>query len=56
MNIVTFFITNTQSPLIEQPIKRCFDHITKFAKTATIFGVTFGNQWFGLMYISNQAN
>jgi len=48
MNIVTFFITNTQAPLIEQPIKGCFDNITEFAKTATIFGVTFGNQRFGL--------
>lgn len=56
MNIVTFFITNTQSPLIEQPIKCCFDHITKFAKTATIFGVTFGNQWFGLTLSQRLAN
>jgi len=56
MNIVTFFITNTQSPLIEQPIKCCFDHITKFAETATIFGVTFGNQWFGLTLSQRLAN
>jgi len=56
MNIVTFFITNTQTPLVEQPIKRCLDHITKFAKTATIFGVTFGNQWFGLTLSQRLAN
>jgi len=56
MNIVTFFITNTQSPLIEQPIKRCFDHIAKFAKTATIFGVTFGNQRFGFTLSQRLAN
>jgi len=56
MNIVTFFITNTQSPLIEQPIKCCFDHITKFAQTATIFSVTFGNQWFGLTLSQRLAN
>ena len=48
MNIVTFFITNTQTPLVEQPVKRCFDNIAKFAKAAAMFSITFSNQWFGL--------
>ena len=56
MNIVTFFITNTQTPLIEQPIKGSLNNVTKFAKTATIFGVTFGNQWFNLSLSQRLAN
>ena len=56
MNIVTFFIADTQAPLIEQPIKRCFDNITEFAKTATIFGVTSGNQRPGLASSQRLAN
>jgi len=56
MNVITFFITSTQTPLMEQPVKRCFDNIAKFAKAATIFGVTSGNQWFGLTLSQRLAN
>jgi len=56
MNIVTFFITYTQTPLIEQPVKRCFDNIAKFAKAATMFAIAFGNQWFGLTLSQRLAN
>jgi len=44
MNVITFFISNTQSPLIEKPIERSFNNIAKFAKTATVAGVTFSDQ------------
>jgi hypothetical protein len=56
MNIVTFFTTNTQTPLIEQPIKGGLNNVTKFAKTAAIFGVAFGNQWFNLSLSQRLAN
>ena len=49
MNIVAFFITNTQTPLIEQPIKSRLNNITEFAKTAAMLGITFCNLWRHIM-------
>lgn len=56
MNIVTLFITNTQTPLIEQPIKRSLNNVTEFAKTTTVLGVTFSDQWFDLALSQRLAN
>jgi len=56
MNIVTLFITHTQSPLIEQPIKRGFHHVAKFTQTAAVFRIAFGNQRFGLAMPQRLAN
>ncbi len=48
MNIVTFFIPHTQSPLIEQPIKSGFNYVAEFAQTATVFAVAFSDKRFNL--------
>ena len=56
MNIVTFFIAQPQSPLIEQPIECCFDYVAKFAKTAAVFGIAFGDQRFSLALPQRLAN
>ena len=56
MNIVPFFITNAQSSLIEQPIKRYLDNITEFAKTTAVLGIPFSNQRFNLTPPQRLAN
>jgi len=56
MNIVTFFIPHTQPPLIEQPIKGCFDHIAESTKTAAVPGIAFGNQRFSFALPQRLAN
>ncbi len=43
MNVITFFIPQTQSTLIEQPIERRFHHITILAETAAMPGITSCN-------------
>ena len=45
MNVITFFIPYTQTPLIEQPMEGRFYHITEFAKTTAMRCVAFGYQW-----------
>ena len=44
MNIVSFFISHTQTPLIKQPIKGRFDNVAISAQAAAVFGVAFGDQ------------
>ena len=43
MDVVSLFITNSQSALIEQPIERRFDDIPKPTQAAAVFGVPFGD-------------
>jgi len=43
MDIVTFFISQTQSTLIEQPIERRLHHIAVLAKAAAMFRITSCN-------------
>jgi len=41
MNIVTLFMTHTQTPLIVQSIESCLSHVVKDAKIAGAFGIAF---------------
>ena len=56
MNIVPFFITNTQPSLIEQPVKCCLNNIAKFAQAAAMFSIPFGNQRFNFTLPQRLAN
>ena len=44
MNIVSFFISHTQTPLIKQPIKGRLDNVAISAQSAAMVGVAFGDQ------------
>jgi len=44
MNVITFFIPYTQTPLIKQPIKRGFDDVAELPKAAAVSRVAFGDQ------------
>ena len=46
MNIIPFFITHSQSSLIEQPVECRFDDIAELAKAAAVFGVAFRDERF----------
>ena len=43
MDIVPFFIPDSQSSLVEQPIERRLHDITELSQPATVFGIPFGN-------------
>ena len=56
MNVVPFFIPYTQPSLIEQPSKRCFDHVAEPAKAAAVFRIAFGDQRLGLTLTQRFTN
>jgi hypothetical protein len=45
MNIITFFITHSKSPVLMQPRKTAFYNPAINTKAASIFGMSFGQYW-----------
>jgi hypothetical protein len=56
MNIITFFVPYAQPSLIEQPIKRCFDHVAELTKAAAVFRIALSDQWFRLTLTQRFTN
>jgi hypothetical protein len=56
MNVITFFVPYTQPSLIEQPIKRCFNHVAELPKAAAVFRIALGDQWIGLTLTQRFSN
>ncbi len=43
MDVVPFFVADSQAALLEEPREDPFDHVAVFSQTATVLGVSFGN-------------
>lgn len=43
MNVVTFFVADSQTALLEQPCEDAFDHAAVFSQTAAVLCVSFGD-------------
>lgn len=43
MDVVTFFVADSQAALLEQPCEDAFDHAAVFSQTATVIGVSLGD-------------
>jgi hypothetical protein len=56
MNVITFFIPYTQTPLIKQPIKSGLDHVAELPQAATVFRISLGDQRFGLTLTQRFTN
>ena len=56
MDVITFFIPYTQTPLIKQPTKRGLDHVTELPKAAAVFRIALGDQRFRLTQTQRLTN
>ena len=43
MNVVTFFVADSQAALLEQPSEDAFDHAAVFSQTAAVLRISFGD-------------
>jgi hypothetical protein len=56
MDVVSLFVANAESALVEQPREGGFDHVTPFAQTAPMFGVALGYQRMNAAFAQRSAN